>query len=108
MSNLQYYYVADDVTGALDSTPGLNYHNDLSTLFNALFNNQGAFRALLDKIQSNLNTDQRLHLLQKFDWARLPSDPASGQRFEEYFFTKSISELIRGLDKLLSHSPYVA
>ena len=109
MDPMRFVYVAEDVRAALDSYPALanNYNNDHSKIFHGgLLNNQGSFNQLLDSIQANLNSDPRLHLLTKFNYKRLKPDPSSGLTFAEYFYEKSVGELIRALDGILSHSPY--
>ena len=84
-----------------------NYDGDLSKKLSDFFLNSGAFATVLIEIQEKLNSDTQLNLLEKLNLHGLKPDPGTGQTFADYYYNKNTIQLVRALDGMLNHSPYV-
>lgn len=101
-------YIGNDVDAAMINRH-INYHHDISKRFQQdLGLNLGGFQTLLNDIEALINQDHRLALLHPLDWKSLKGDPASGQTFSQYYWQRSVAELIRALDWVMAHSPYTS
>jgi hypothetical protein len=101
-------YVSYDVTSTM-TVKGINYGGDISKRFaQDLGMKLGSFQSLLSAIQTTINKDKRLPLLQPLNWKKLGGNPSTGETFSQYYLQRSINELVIALDWVMSHSPYTS
>jgi hypothetical protein len=92
--------VSDDVKATMiaNHIPFKNYKQKFSS---DLQIQPAAFRELLDKIQQTINGDAQLPKLRPLDWQAVNG-------FAEYYYPRTVTELVFAIDGIISHEPLIA